>query len=157
MPLSLYIFATRVSGENMRSMPQEDAGQGEISELIKYGMILAIVATVLGFLALTFKYVIALAALCVIGIVVAGYYFKQGPMVGVKNFTQVIIISGICLAIVAFVTVTPVFIVGVLVVGAGLYFYTRYKYPAVLVLLVGVGLLMLLAGSFALKTLGVTP
>ena len=129
--------------------------RGGATDLIQWLVIAGVVGGVLIFLAANFRYIVALGAICVIGLMIFGYFFKGTP--NKENFGHVIIISAICLGIVGFVTVTPGIVIGVMLAGGGLWYYSKNKKIAVFVLMVGFGMLLVLAGSMGLKVLGVFP
>lgn len=149
-------FYTRTNNGSSGKMQQKMDNRGAATDLIQWLIIAGVIGGVLVFLAATFKYIVALVALTVIGLMIFGYFFKK-DVKRKQDLGQIIIISMICLGIVGFVAVTPSLILGVLIVGGGLWYYLKAKQLAVLVLMVGVGLMMMLVGSVGLKALGVYP
>jgi len=120
---------------------------------IKWLIISGIVGAVMIFLTFNFKYVVALAAIIVIGLMVFGAVFGKGKI----KIKEIMPIALICLGIVLFVSVTPAIAIGIILIGGTLYFFSPAKYPALFVVLIGVGCLMALYGSIALKSLGIFP
>ena len=100
---------------------------------------------------LNWNFLLAIMMILVIGLAMVGVVFFK------MDFKYVMIISMICLAITLFVTVTPVVIMGFLVAGFAMWKLTPEKHLAMMVALIGLGLLLVVWGTTQLASLGIYP
>jgi len=94
---------------------------------------------------------LAISMILVVGLAVFGMAFKG------LQFKFVIIIAVLCMAIALFFTITPVVILGFVIVGFAMWKFTPEKHIALLVGMIGVGLLLVVWGTAGLATLGIYP
>ena len=101
--------------------------------------------------AINWKFLMAIMMFLVIGLTLIGVVFMK------MDFKYVIIVSMICLAITFVITVTPAVIMGFLVVGFAMWKLSPQKHLALMIALIGIGLILVLWGSMKLAELGIFP
>lgn len=96
-------------------------------------------------------FLLAITMILVIGLAVFGMVFKGLPF----KFVMVIVV--VCMAISLFFTITPPVIIGFIIVGFAMWKFTPEKHLALLVGMIGVGLLLIVWGTAGLATMGIYP
>ena len=102
-------------------------------------------------ISINWGFLLVITMFLVMGLTLVGTLFK------VINIKHAIIIAIICMAIAMFITITPVVIFGFLLAGFAMWKFTPEKHMAVMVGMIGVGLLIVIWGTAGLATLGVYP
>jgi len=139
----------RSSGERMLWKDERGQFGGLLLPLI-LGVLALLGISFIG--AINFKFLLVLMMFIVIGLAVFGGVFK-----GI-NFKWVMAVAVVCLGITLVLTVTIPVVVGVVLIGFALWKYSSLKQPAIFVMMIGIGLLMVIFGTnFAIQTLGIQP
>lgn len=120
---------------------------------IAIGVIGLLLLTGLGgsVISVNWGFMLAIAMFLVMGLALVGALFK---VIAIKH---AIIIAMICMAIAMFITITPIVIFGFLIAGFAMWKFTPEKHIAIMVGMIGVGLLLVVWGTAGLATLGVYP
>jgi hypothetical protein len=147
----LALFRSRASGGKMRQLGRDQRGFLGLS-------IPLIILAILGVLifswlsSINWGFLLVVMMVVVLGLMVYGAVFK-----GI-DFKYVVIVALLCLALAMILTITIPVILGLLFVGFAMWKLTPAKQPALFVMMVGVGLVLVVIGSkLAVESLGILP